>query len=241
VRLGEFPLAQADGRAAAFQDLAVTPPGKVRFVSLKPLANHRGVTFPALGSPPDNGFVGLSEVVFLDGEGREIRGVRVSGKSGELASMRRTADRLVDGSGLSTRTGLGWNDQGMPFYAEGVVYRHAFQVTERGGKFVLSLPNWYGAVAKVEVNGRESGWIWAPPWECDVTREVRQGANSVEVTVIGTLKNTLGPHHGNHALGSAWPGMFQNAPATGQPAGSRYSNVAYGMFEPAVLKQLRTK
>jgi hypothetical protein len=241
VRLGEFPLAQADGRAAAFQDLAVTPPGKVRFVSLKPLANHRGVTFPALGSPPDNGFVGLSEVVFLDGEGREIRGVRVSGKSGELASMRRTADRLVDGSGLSTRTGLGWNDQGMPFYAEGVVYRYAFQVTERGGKFVLSLPNWYGAVAKVEVNGRESGWIWAPPWECDVTREVRQGANSVEVTVIGTLKNTLGPHHGNHALGSAWPGMFQNAPATGQPAGSRYSNVAYGMFEPAVLKQLRTK
>lgn len=235
-RLGEFDLGLATAGAAVGQDLAVSTGGAVRYLSLVPTRNHRGVTFPALGSPPDNGFVGLSEVEFVDAEGRVIRGVKVAQASSELASMNRTAGHLIDGSGLTQQAGLGWNQQGMPFYAEGVEYRHEFKVAERGGTYVLSLPSWYGAVAKVEVNGREAGWISAPPWECDVTRRIRRGDNQISVTVIGTLKNTLGPHHGGHALGSAWPGMFQNGPNTGQPAGDRYSTVAYGMFEPAVLR-----
>jgi hypothetical protein len=60
--------------------------------------------------------------------------------------------------------------------------------------------------------------------------------NTVEVHVIGTLKNTLGPHHNNPGLGSAWPGMFQVGPESGLPAGLNYSTVGYGLFEPFVLK-----
>jgi hypothetical protein len=138
---------------------------------------------------------------------------------------------------LRVEKGLGWNGQGHPFYAEGVTYRQTFRVADRSGRYVVTLPGWYGAVAKVEVNGKDVGWIGSQPWECDVTAALRKGDNAVEVTVIGTLKNTLGPHHGNHGLGSAWPGMFQRGPATGQPAGTGYSTVAYGMFEPAVLTQ----
>ncbi len=138
---------------------------------------------------------------------------------------------------LRVEKGLGWNGQGHPFYAEGVSYSQTFRLERREGRYAVRLPGWYGAVAKVEVNGKETGWIGSQPWECDVTAAVRKGDNTVEVTVIGTLKNTLGPHHGNHGLGSAWPGMFQRGPATGQPAGERYSTVAYGMFEPMVLIQ----
>jgi len=65
--------------------------------------------------------------------------------------------------------------------------------------------------------------------------------NTVEVTVIGTLKNTLGPHHGNHALGSAWPGMFQQGPKDGPPPGRDYSTVRYGLFEPFQLENLTPK
>ena len=142
---------------------------------------------------------------------------------------------------LRVEKGLGWNGQGHPFYAEGVRYRQEFEVTEGSGRVVLGLTSWYGAVAKVEVNGKLAGWITAPPWECDVTKSVRHGDNVVELTVIGTLKNTLGPHHGNHGLGSAWPGMFQRGPATGQPAGERYGTVAYGLFEPMVLTRRAAK
>jgi hypothetical protein len=88
------------------------------------------------------------------------------------------------------------------------------------------------------VNGKFCGWLDAPPWACDVTRHVRRGANTVEVVVLGTLKNTLGPHHGNPPLGAAWPGQFHVGPSPGPPAGTSYSTVGYGLFEPMVFERV---
>jgi hypothetical protein len=131
----------------------------------------------------------------------------------------------------------GWNLQGHPFYSAGVSYKESFDVKAPAGTFAVRLPNWYGSVAKVVVNGKPAGFIDAPPWDCDVTKWVKRGKNEVDVTVIGTLKNTLGPHHGNPALGAAWPGGFHVGPSPGPPPGASYSTVAYGLFEPFVLRQ----
>jgi hypothetical protein len=144
---------------------------------------------------------------------------------------------LVDGSGLSS-TGGGWNLQGLPFYSAGVAYRERFSVEKPVGRFLVTLPNWCGSVAKVAINGKPAGFIDAPPWECDATKFVKRGQNEVEVTVIGTLKNTLGPHHGNPALGAAWPSSFHVGPSPGPPPGANYSTVAYGLFEPFVVRQV---
>ncbi len=130
----------------------------------------------------------------------------------------------------------GWKAQGHPFYSAGMCYRQNFEISRRAGTYTVALPDWLGSVAKVSVNGTLAGYIDAPPWQCDVTRAVRKGANAVEVTVIGTLKNTLGPHHGNPALGAAWPNAFQKGPETGLPPGEQYSTVGYGLFKPFVLK-----
>jgi len=132
----------------------------------------------------------------------------------------------------------GWNHQGHPFYAAGVVYSERFELKKSSGRYVVALPKWYGSVAQVTVNGRAAGIIDAPPWECDVTKWIKGGAEKIDVTIIGTLKNTLGPHHGNPALGAAWPSAFQKAPEFGPPPGTNYSTVAYGLFEPFVLKQI---
>ena len=70
------------------------------------------------------------------------------------------------------------------------------------------------------VNGKPAGYIAAPPWECDVTKQLKPGENTIEVIVIGTLKNTLGPHHGKPALGSAWPRHVPERPQ-GRPAAGR--------------------
>jgi hypothetical protein len=101
----------------------------------------------------------------------------------------------------------------------------------------VALPQWLGSVAKVSVNGKLAGYIDAPPWECDVTKRIKRGENNIEITIIGTLKNTLGPHHGNPALGAAWPSAFHVGPNPGPPAGTNYSTVGYGLFVPFELKQ----
>ncbi|MHC4616711.1 MAG: glycosyl hydrolase [Planctomycetota bacterium] len=130
-----------------------------------------------------------------------------------------------------------WNEQGLPLYAAGVAYAQDFRVPTPGGRYVVSLSEWYGSVAKVVVNGRPAGYIYHRPWECDITNDVAAGKNTIEVVVIGTLRNTLGPHHGNQPLGSAWPSMFRRAPQTGPPPGSQYQSIAYGLFKPFELHE----
>ena len=134
------------------------------------------------------------------------------------------------------KLGTNWNSQGFPFYSGGVAYREHFRVGQKAGRYAVALRGWYGSVAKVSVRGRALGYIDAPPWECDVTKGIEPGENDIEVTVIGTLKNTLGPHHGNPPLGASRPVNFQQAPNPGPPAGEGYSTVPYGLAEPFVLK-----
>jgi len=130
-----------------------------------------------------------------------------------------------------------WKTQGMPLYSHGVAYTRSFDAGSKSGRYYVSLPAWLGSVAEVKVNGQSAGYIWHQPWELDVTDALKQYGNDIEVVVIGTLKNTLGPHHGKHGLGSAWPGMWDSAPEQGPPAGAEYSTVGYGLFEPFTLKR----
>lgn len=132
-----------------------------------------------------------------------------------------------------------WNEQGHPFYAEGVSYTQSFNVVTPKGRYYVQLPSWYGSVARVIVNGSKPGHIYHQPWECDVTGLIKSGTNTIEVVVVGTLKNTLGPHHANPTLGMAWPASFQKAPTNGPPAGKKYNTVGYGLFQPFELVQRR--
>jgi hypothetical protein len=59
--------------------------------------------------------------------------------------------------------------------------------------------------------------------------------------VIGTLKNTRGPHHGNPQLGTAWPAMFQKGPSPGPPPGRDYSTGGCGLMRPFVLLRFADK
>ncbi len=142
---------------------------------------------------------------------------------------------LAKGFGIGPAAGLGvgsWLDQGLPFYAEGVEYARTFHLPalETGERVRVRLDDARGAVTRIVVNGREAGWIGFAPPELDVTDLLVPGANEISAVVIGTLKNTLGPHHNNPPLGRAWPGNFQKGAAGGRPAGSAYSLVAYGLF-----------
>jgi hypothetical protein len=154
-------------------------------------------------------------------------------------TLRETDSGFVITGGSEPALKLGsWKKQGYPFYAAGVYYKQPFNITQPAGRYIVELGDWYGSVVEVIVNGKTAGYIAYKPWQCDVTDLIKPGENTIEVVVIGTLKNTLGPHHAGTGLGSAWPGMFQQGPETGPPPGKDYHTVDYGLFEPFVLKQI---
>ena len=127
-----------------------------------------------------------------------------------------------------------WNEQGMPFYAGRVSYTREFKLAP-GTRAVVALGRWSGVVAVVAVNGKQAGWIGCAPFELEVTHFLRPSDNVVTVTVYGSLKNTLGPHHNSPPPGKAWPGQFQKGAAGGFPPGTAYSTIGYGLFEEFVL------
>jgi len=133
-----------------------------------------------------------------------------------------------------------WGEQGFPFYSGGVRYTQTFEIPRVRGRYRVELPAWYGSVAEVSVNGAPAGLIESAPWELDVTGHLKPGKNEIHVTVYGTLKNLLGPHHNGPGLGTAWPRMFQKGPASGPPPGETYATVQYGLFKPFVLKLITT-
>lgn len=139
--------------------------------------------------------------------------------------------------------GMGrWNEQGHPFYSGAVAYEQKFNLANPCvGRYVVELGSCYGSVCKILVNGKLVGYAAYAPWECDITKALNPGTNTVRVAVVGTLKNTLGPHHGKPSLGTAWPGMFQRAPIPGPPPGTEYHTVGYGLFEPFKLKRVLPK
>jgi hypothetical protein len=124
-----------------------------------------------------------------------------------------------------------WSSQGRPCYPNGVAYTQRVRCVDAGAAHHVALRKWSGIVARVDVNGEKAGYIGWAPWRLDLTGRMKPGVNTVTVTVFGSLKNLLGPHHQGPVRGSAWPGHFLHDLAT-QPPGERYDVIGYGLYEP---------
>ncbi len=136
--------------------------------------------------------------------------------------------------------GLGpWKEQGLPFYSQAVAYSAKYALRQ-GGAYKVSLGRWAGTVAEVKVNGASAGIVGWQPYELEIGPLVRNGENTVEVIVYGSLKNLLGPHHGKPNPGLVSPGSFRGAPAT-QPPGAAYDQLPYGLMEPFQVLALKSK
>jgi hypothetical protein len=121
-----------------------------------------------------------------------------------------------------------WCDQGMPFYSWGVTYSKKFTVDKPEGSYRVRLNDWNGTIAEVRVNGAMASPAAFPPYVSDISDLVKPGENLVEVKVIGSLKNLLGPHFNNPAPGIVSPWHFRNVKS--YPAGKDYQLLDYGMM-----------
>ncbi len=125
-----------------------------------------------------------------------------------------------------------WTQQGLPLYGHRVAYTASVEITEPEKRYAVLLPSWNGVVARVMVNGAEAGHIYHHPMECDITAQLHSGANTIQVVLYGSLRNTLGPHFGEGSTGLTHPGSWNNAPESGPPPGGEYFNIGYGLLAP---------
>ncbi|NOR74316.1 MAG: hypothetical protein GQ525_04070, partial [Draconibacterium sp.] len=120
-----------------------------------------------------------------------------------------------------------WKEQGMPFYGQTVSYSKSVNVKIEGD-FVIQMAEWKGTVAEVIIDGDHMGIIQSEPYELKV--RLPYGEHEVMVNVIGSNKNTLGPHHNFNTPGIVTPWSFKNAPEI-QPSGNEYNLLDYGLME----------
>jgi len=142
-----------------------------------------------------------------------------------------------------TRLQLGpWKSQGLIFYGQRLAYFSKLKVEAeelQNKVFILKTGSWHGALAELTVNGQKAGYFLSPEDSVEITSWLRPGLNELSLIIYGTLKNTLGPHHFNPPPGRAWPGSFQRAPEGGQPAGSEYNVLDYGLADFIIIEKYR--
>ena len=126
-----------------------------------------------------------------------------------------------------------WKDQEMPFYSWGVTYSRDYNIENSDGDWAVALNSSSGTVAEVYVNGKKADSVAFPPYKTDVTDLIKPGINKVEVKVIGSLRNLLGPHHSEANPGFVTPWTWRNIGK--YPSGKEYSFLDYGLFEEFVL------
>ncbi len=101
--------------------------------------------------------------------------------------------------------------QGYPFFAGTVSLAQEFELSGGFKRVVLEFEGLSCIVAEVLVNGELAGHVFLRPHAIDITERVREGRNELEVRLVTSLRNLLGPHH--HRAGelfSVGPGSFMD-------------------------------
>lgn len=78
------------------------------------------------------------------------------------------------------------------YYSGTAVYSNTFRVNKlnKGENIIIDLGS-ITAMAKVFVNGKETGGVWTAPYSVDITKAVKEGINKLEIKVVNTWKNRL--------------------------------------------------
>lgn len=112
-------------------------------------------------------------------------------------------ERLVRSEGPGLCFDL--TNRGYPFFAGRVRLRQEIVVSEVPGEAILKLANLRAAVTHVRVNGQVAGTLAWEPHATEVGQLLQRGMNVIELELVGTLRNLLGPHHLKGGDG-AWTG-----------------------------------
>jgi hypothetical protein len=145
--------------------------------------------------------------------------------------------------------------KGYPFYAGSFSLKNTFhlQKVSKKDKYFISFPSFEAIVLKVRINGKEFLPLVYSPWEIDISEAISAGDNTIEITLINSLRNLLGPHH--HVAGElneVGPASFTGNPEWPNSAGENnwyelrlsgnatiwrddYCLIPFGLLKPPVI------
>ena len=131
-----------------------------------------------------------------------------------------------------------WKRQGLPLYGHSISYVKTLSIENIGRQFEVQLGEWKGTVAAVKVNGIPAGIIISEPNSLNITKYLKKGVNRIEVGVVGSLKNLLGPHHNSPSPGMVGPGHWGNVKS--YPSGKDYETYDYGLMEDFYIYKIHS-
>lgn len=131
-----------------------------------------------------------------------------------------------------------WVEQGYPFYSGSMTYKMVFDLefTEQE-RFEIDLSGAKGSNLYLTVNGTVIGSVPFPPYRAEITGALVQGSNTIEVEVISTLRNTMGPLHHTEGDNLDWTGPEQFCDEDNWTDSYRFAE--YGFIEPPVMVKMK--
>jgi hypothetical protein len=127
-----------------------------------------------------------------------------------------------------------WTEQGFPCYSGAITYSTQVPINRKEDeKVYLQLPGWQGVLAKLRLNGSPVGAIAWPPFEVDLTPGITEGLNRLEIEIVSSRRNLLGPLHLTEAY-PIWTGAGQFT-TSGDEWTEEYVKIPYGLMEAPVL------
>lgn len=100
----------------------------------------------------------------------------------QFGEMKVTFDKLIPWPGHA--------DPDIKYYSGEAIYQKEFEVSDVKADTVLDLGS-VNAIAKVVLNGKDLGTLWKPPYRFDVSKVLKAGKNTLEITVVHTWRNRI--------------------------------------------------
>lgn len=84
-------------------------------------------------------------------------------------------------------------DEGIKFYSGPATYNKSFTCKkEKGASYFLQLENVKDVgIATVRINGKDKGIVWTKPFRVEITEELQDGENSMEIEVVNSWYNRV--------------------------------------------------
>ncbi|HMQ61886.1 MAG TPA: hypothetical protein PKE06_14535, partial [Flavilitoribacter sp.] len=86
---------------------------------------------------------------------------------------------------------------GYPFYAGGMALSNSFEFPspDSGKRYFLDLSACEATVIEVIVNDQRADTLCWAPYVVDITKYLKKGTNRLQLNLVNSLRNLLGPHH----------------------------------------------